>query len=156
MLLCPVVLPNLFLFLCFWYVDYTSWPWSNGLLQKTSHVSQQQTPLSSPELYALVGALILGSCGSFSCIRLTAVGDVVGIAGPGPVGCQALPGAEATGHWLLGLGHEMAGHGKPGDPWGADGLSVCVPGPAMADSMTVVVMELVSAHWWLWPRPIGP
>ena len=82
---------------------------------------------------------------------LTALGGLVGIVGPGPVGCQALPGAEATGHWLLGLGHEMAGHGKPGDPWGADGLLVYVPGPAMADGMTVVVLELVSAHWWLWP-----
>ena len=86
-----------------------------------------------------------GPCGSFPCVGLTAVGGLVGIAGPGP-GCQALPGAEATGHWLLGQSHEMAGHGNPGDAWGADGLLVDGPGPAMAGCMTVVVLELVSAH----------
>ena len=44
------------------------------------------------------------------------MGGLVDMAGPGPVGCQALPCAEAAGCWLAGLGHEAAGCRTPGAP----------------------------------------
>lgn len=138
----------MFLVCWLYFLALEQWPFAD--------MSQQQASLSSPELYALVGALILGSVGSLFSFGLTAVGGLVGIAGPGPVACQALPGAEATGHWLLGLGHEVAGHGNPGGPWDAGGLWVYGPGPAMVDCMTVVVLELVSTHASCGLGPLGP
>lgn len=90
--------------------------------------------------------LILGSVGSLFSFGLTAVGGLVGIAGPGHIACQALPGAGllATGCWgwvMRWLAMET--QGVPGM------LVACGcmgPGPAMVDCMTVVVLELVSTR----------
>ena len=41
---------------------------------------------------------------------------LVGVAGPYPVGCQALPCVEAGGQCLVGLGHKAYGCGNLGVP----------------------------------------
>lgn len=84
-------------------------------------VSQQHTPLSSPELYALgmpTELAVWSLCG-----RLTGTGSLVSLIGPWLSWLQALTSAEATGCLLRGLGHAVSGCG------------------------TLGVLGLVLAHW---------
>ena len=74
------------MYLVGWLYFLTSVEW---LFLETFCVSQQLGPLWSPELYAL-WVSPCGLHGSFSCGGLTIVGGLVGVVGPGPVGCQAL------------------------------------------------------------------
>ena len=80
-----------------------------------SYESQQHTPLWSPGLYA-VGVPLFGQHVSFCCGRLTTVGGLVGVVSHHPVGLQALPCADAAGHWWAGLGHDAAEYRAPGVP----------------------------------------
>lgn len=47
------------------------------------------------------------------CCGLTTVGGLVGVTGPGLVGCQALPCVEVVDLWLAGLAYKEAGRGAP-------------------------------------------
>ena len=57
-------------------------------------------------------------CESFYCGRLTTVGGLVGVAGPLPGWFLGPAFAEAAGHWLVGLGHEVTGCRTPGGSQG--------------------------------------
>lgn len=53
---------------------------------------------------------------SFHYSGLIIAGGLINSAGPTIVGCQDLPCAEATSHWLAGMGHKTAGCRIIGDP----------------------------------------
>ena len=70
------------------------------------------------------------------------MGGLVGVAGPGSVGCQALPCVEAASHWLMGLGHEVAGFGTLGGPGDSTG--------SLLDRIVAQeTLGLVPDHWWV-------
>ena len=52
----------------------------------------------------------------FCCGELITVGHLMDVAGPSPVGFQALPCAEAAICWWAGLNYKAAGCGALGDP----------------------------------------
>ena len=67
------------------------------------------------------------------CCGLITVGRLMDVAGPSPVGFQALPCAEAAICWWTGLDYKAAGCGALGDPglqlvhqWGErSGVGAC-------------------------------
>ena len=112
--------------------------WRNGFLLEMPCASQQYVPRWSPELYAPAVAPMRTAWG----LRLWWAICSAWLA-PGPVGCQALPCAEAASCWLA--GHKVPDHVTSETPRASAGLVV--------GGVRLKAAELFPPGWWVKPDP---
>lgn len=112
--------------------------WRNGFLLEMPCASQQYVPRWSPEVYALAVAPVRTAWG----LRLWWAICSAWLA-PAPVGCQALPCAEAASCWLA--GHKVADRVTSETPRASAGLVV--------GGVRLKAAELFPAGWWVKPGP---
>ena len=93
-----------------------------------------------------MGFLLYGPHEFFFSGRLTTLASLVGLVGPGPVGCLALPCVEVASHCVVGLGHDAAGYSTLGGPGVSAGSLVGRVGVQETPG-------LVPAHWLVKPDP---